>query len=273
MRMAASCGQPLQVSAVPRGARTGRRRLRHPSAPVDRLDRRDEHARRDHLDGRIELGREPAVRPGTGHDAARSAPSAAAVGAPGCSGARSSMPRAAAHQLDGEHTESRFATTARSLRAAAHPIDTWSSCIAEVGIDVDARRRREAAVLVDQCGRGVLGDHQARVDARLVGQERRQAVRPRRVEQAVDASLGHRAEVGEQRSRGSPQRGPSGAPWKLPFDVTRPSESTTGLSIAERSSRGHDSLDVRQRVPHGAVHLRSAAQRVRVLHAGVAHAM
>ena len=28
----------------------------------------------------------------------------------------------------------------------------------------------------------------------------------------------------------------TGAPWKLPHDSTRPSGSTTGLSIAERSS-------------------------------------
>ena len=32
-------------------------------------------------------------------------------------------------------TEARLSTTLRSLRAADHPMDTWSSCMAEDGIE------------------------------------------------------------------------------------------------------------------------------------------
>ena len=62
---------------------------------------------------------------------------------------------------------------------------------------------------------------------------------------------------------------PTGAPWKLPLDSTRPSSVTTGLSIAAASSRVRDQRGVGQRVPRGARDLGRAAQRVGVLHAGV----
>ena len=52
--------------------------------------------------------------------------------APGSSGARRSRPRAA-HTSSTARIRPRFATAARSLRAAPQPIDTWSSCIALVG--------------------------------------------------------------------------------------------------------------------------------------------
>ena len=54
----------------------------------------------------------------------------------------------------------------------------------------------EAAVLGDHRRLRVLGDHQARVDARIGRQERRQALRAGLVEQAVGPALGDRADLG-----------------------------------------------------------------------------
>ena len=59
---------------------------------------------------------------------------------------------------------------------------------------------------------------------------------------------------------------PSGAPWKLPVDSTRPSGSTTGLSTTDASSRAATVRGELQGVPGRAGHLRRAAHRVRVLH-------
>ena len=60
---------------------------------------------------------------------------------------------------------------------------------------------------------------------------------------------------------------PSGAPWKLPVDSTRPSGSTTGLSTTDTSSRPATVRGEVQGVAGRAGHLRRAAHRVRVLHA------
>ena len=69
--------------------------------------------------------------PGT---AARSAVMTAPVAAAGSIGARSSIPRAAVSSSMAS-TRVRPSTERRSLRAAAQPIETWSSCIAELGIE------------------------------------------------------------------------------------------------------------------------------------------
>ena len=61
----------------------------------------------------------------------------------------------------------------------------------------------------------------------------------------------------------------TGAPWKLPLDSTRPSGSTTGLSMELASSRSAIERGVLDGVPGGAVHRGRAAQRVGVLHPGV----
>ena len=59
----------------------------------------------------------------------------------------------------------------------------------------------------------------------------------------------------------------TGAPWKLPLDSTRPSSVITGLSTADDELAERDRAGVVDGVARGAVHLRRAAQRVRVLHA------
>ena len=88
---------------------------------------------------------------------------------------RRSRPRAAVSSSIAR-TRVRPSTDRRSLRAADQPIDTWSSCIALDGIESTLAGHRQPLELGDDRRLGVLGDHQAAVDARVVGQERRQAV-------------------------------------------------------------------------------------------------
>src|SRR4029453_14310597 len=64
----------------------------------------------------------------------RTASTTAAVAGDGRSGRRKSSARAATSSSTAR-TWARFARLARSLRAAAHPMETWSSCMAEVGIE------------------------------------------------------------------------------------------------------------------------------------------
>ena len=83
----------------------------------------------------------------------------------------------------------------RSLRAALQPIDTWSSCIALVGIestDAGAARRLSSLTIA---GLGVLRDHVPGVDTRVVGQERVQAAAAGLVEEAVGAPLAHARDI------------------------------------------------------------------------------
>ena len=69
------------------------------------------------------------------------------------------------------------------------------------------------------------------------------------------------------------QARPSGAPWKLPHDSTRPSGRTIGLSIAAASSAAGRRLGVGQSIASRAEDLWRAPQRIGVLHARIAVAV
>ena len=84
------------------------------------------------------------------------------------------------------------------MRAADQPIETWSSCIAEDGIESTLAGAASRLFSETSARLRVLGDHQAAVDARVVGQERRQAVRARDVEHPVGAALGDGGDVGRR---------------------------------------------------------------------------
>ena len=89
---------------------------------------------RDQLLGRGQLGRQPAVGPGAADHALRSAASAARRGRPpGSSGARSSMAAGGADQFDGQDPRAGWRRRGAACGRRAQPIDTWSSCMAEVG--------------------------------------------------------------------------------------------------------------------------------------------
>src|SRR5207302_7592402 len=77
----------------------------------------------------------------------RSATRTALVAGDGSSGRRSSCARAAAHSSTARMC-ARLSSTVRSFNAAPHPIETWSSCIPDVGIEstlAAAARRRFSA--------------------------------------------------------------------------------------------------------------------------------
>ncbi len=120
----------------------------------------------------------------------------AAVTGDGVSGARSANARAPA-SISMATTSRKAAKESRSFRAACQPIETWSSCMPEGRYRVDAGRRSQSLHLRDESRLGVLGNHEARIDARLVREKRRQAVAAVHVQEAVRATLGHRGYVGQ----------------------------------------------------------------------------
>jgi hypothetical protein len=133
---------------------------------------------------------------------------------------------------------------------------------------VDARRHRQPLALVHEGGLRVLGDHVARVDAGVVGEERRQAVAAGLVEHPVGATLRHRRHVGERdgeevedvRDRGAVEVAVRLDPAVVEHDrvVDRGRELGVG-----------DAGGVVDGVAQPAGDLRGAAQRVGVLDAGV----
>jgi hypothetical protein len=125
---------------------------------------------------------------------------------------------------------------------------------------------REHLALVDERGGGVLGDHQARRQPGVRGQERRQAGVARR-QQGVDAALGEARELG-QREREVVER----QRQRLAVEVAAGEDLPVGgehervvchrVELALERAAG-----VVERVADGAEHLRRAAQRVGILDA------
>ena len=142
-------------------------------------------------------------------------------------------PAGRAGHLDREDRAARLATEAAQL-ARRRPAHRDVVLLHRAGRQrVDAGRRREAPVLGDHRRLRVLGDHHPRVDAGVLGQERRQAVRARRRRAGGRCGARRSRRRRRRRSPGSRRRRPSGAPWKLPHDSTRPSGRIIGLSIAD----------------------------------------
>ena len=129
----------------------------------------------------------------------------------------------------------RLATDTRSLRAAPQPIETWSSCIAEVGsesTDAGAARRRFSAAIAAWVYWAIIRPESTPASgARKAGRpwERdgssRRSVRRSLIAPTSAAAIARKS-----------QAIATGAPWKFPHDSTRPSGRTIGLSIAEASS-------------------------------------
>ncbi len=107
----------------------------------------------------------------------------------------------------------------RSLRARP-AIETWSSCIALEGIESTeaGAARRLSSDTIPAAGTG-RSSGPSRRD--LVGEERGQSVAAGDVEGAVGATHRHGCHIGTAIARKSSTYA-TGAPWKLPFDSTRP---------------------------------------------------
>ena len=171
--------------------------------------------------------------PGPGE---RSASITAPVAAAGASGARSSTPARRGQQLDRQHAREpveRAAQLARGRpahrdvvllhRRAGDRVDAGRD-----GEPLRARRRSPPACTGRSCS-------PSRRPGRRPGTAAGRGCAPRRGSGRCAARRCSRRR--RRRSPGSRARTPSGAPWKLPLDSTRPSAVTTGLSIAEASSR------------------------------------
>ena len=123
----------------------------------------------------------------------------------------------------------------RSLRAALQPIDTWSSCIADVGIDstlAGAARRRFSATIAACVYCTIISPELTPASSTRnggspcdrVGSSSR-SVRRSAIDPTSAAAMARKSHCRA-----------TGAPWKWPHDSTRPSGNTVGLSIADRSS-------------------------------------
>ena len=118
-----------------------------------------------------------------------------------------------------------------------------------------------------------FGNHEAGVDARLGGQERRQAEVQRGVDERGDASLADRADL-----RHSQRNLISGKCDRLGVKIPA-RDDLSGLNQHQRIVGDGVGFDrqgaggLHQQVKHGAGHLRLAAQAIGILHALVAFEM
>ncbi len=137
---------------------------------------------------------------------------------------------------------------------------------------VDAGRRREPLELRHHRRLCVLRDHVARVDARIVGEERRQPLAARRIEEPVRTTLAHAGDVGDrdrQEVEHVRQRRSVEVAVRLDASVVEHRRVVDRRCELAAGNRG----GVIKGVAGSAVHLRGAAQRVRVLHAAVTDAV
>ena len=175
-----------------------------------------------------------------------------------------------AHQLDRENVP-HVAHDAPQLprRAHRHRHDVF---LVAVGRDrVDARRMRQHLALARERGGGDLRHHEAGVHAGVAREERRQPLVQVGMHEAVDAPLGDRREV-RQRDREEVERHRHRLAVKVAAAqqlAVLEHERIVGRRIELAADDAGGEVD---RVEHGPVHLRHAAQRVRVLHARIVRA-
>ena len=91
-----------------------------------------------------------------------------------------------------------FRTTCFSLSADVIPMLTKSSLLPLVVIEPGRCRMRQHAILRHQRRRRHLHHHEARFEAGMLGQKRRQVFVQRRIHQPVDAPLGDAGQRGQR---------------------------------------------------------------------------
>jgi hypothetical protein len=125
---------------------------------------------------------------------------------------------------------------------------------------------REHLVLGHERRGDVLRDHEPGVEPALLHEERREPVRQRRIDEALDTTLGDARELGDGDREGV-ERERERLAVKVPCGddqlLVDQHERVVGRSV---ELDGDGRLDVVEKVAARAVHLRRAAQRVRVLH-------
>ena len=163
-------------------------------------------------------------------------------------------------------TRARASMLRRSLRAACQPMATWSSCIADDGNRVDTRRSGQSLELGDEACLRVLRDHQAGVDARIVGQEGRKPGAARDVKRSVTASFRHGGNVSDG-NRQEVEHVADRSPVEVAAAGDSTIESDDGVVDGSGEFAIRDCLRMGNGVQRGPMNLRRAPQRVGVLHA------
>ena len=204
-------------------------------------------------------GRPPGAGPPRGPGRARPPPPP-----PAAAGLRRSIAWAA-HRASMARARRTFATTRRSLQAG-RPAHGHVVLLVPRGRDrVDRGRVGEHLAVGHQGRRRVLGQHQARVEARVAGQERRQVVVEGRVEQPVDPPLGDVGQLGQGDGQEVEHEG-----QRLAVEVAD-RDHLVGLGehhrvVGDRAQLAlHHLAGEGDHVPAGPVDLGGAAQRVGVL--------
>ena len=244
----------------------GRSDRPHRSSPIWVSNRVEQRTGHDQLLGRGELGRQEPVGAGSG-DALAGHREGRRGSGPGHERCPKVEPARRGHELDGENPP-KVVDRGPEL-ACGSPSHRNVILLHRARRDrVDARGRPQTAVLRHERRLGVMGEHQPRVDPGILGEERRKALRARRVKQAIGPPLGDRS---DRPDRGGEEVAGkrNGCPVEVParFDATVRQHHR----VVDRSMQFvlGDALRMGQRVPRRARDLGGAAQRVRILDARV----
>jgi hypothetical protein len=181
------------------------------------------------------------------------------------SGARYSMPWAAHNSFHAEDDGEVRRSSSVRRRAAWAAMLTWSSWLAEVGVESVEHGMGEVLVLAHQRGGGDFGDHVAGVEAGLGRQERRQVEGQRWGRPSARCAAGRWRRSRRCASAIWSAAKATGSAWKLPPETMSPVPvSTSGLSVTPLASdlqRG--GLPEAHQVYGGPGHLRLAADAIR----------
>ena len=247
----------------------------HSRAPTAASTAIDHRARADELERLRHLGRVPAVavEGRRDHRADRRRAPPACRGRAGSPLAIGSTRVSACAAISSSPATicSTFSTIVRALRPHQVEFETWSSALHLPGIESTEPGRREAAVLHHQRRHRALHGGEAGVEAALAGQQvARQAVAHGRVDEAREAALGDRAEIGHGDGEDVHR-----LRHVLAVEMAAGDRHVAARAVVEDQrvvGRGvdlgaDDALDILDRLDGRPVHLRRAAQRVDVLHA------
>ena len=160
----------------------------------------------------------------------------------------------------------RLSTAVRSLRAADQPIETWSSCIAEDGIESAEAGTASRFISLTSAACVYWAIISPESTPASCGEERRQAVRAVLVEQPVGAALGDGAEVGGGDGEEVQDVG-DGRAVEVAVGLHAPVGQHDRVVDGGGQLAVGDQAGVREGVPAGARDLRGAAHGVGVLDA------
>ena len=177
-------------------------------------------------------------------------------------GTRAPAPRRSARSPT---TAATLSAISPSRRAAKVAIETWSSWLAEVGIESTLAGMGQRLVLRGERRRRDLRHHEARVEPARFDQEGRQAGEARRRPGGRSAARTSRRSR-RARSRAGRRRSPPARRGSCRRRARRPRRRRSADCRRRRWPRSRACRHEAHRVEQRAHHLRLAAERVRVLH-------